>query len=209
MAESIPALENRAYRKSLTGTGLIYLGAVEHEIHLLNISLTGLLAELKFDAFVHDVKDMFQVLRVSPVVDIYLPDLRMAGEVEVVRAEPAEEGIQIGMEFRHLSYDINNLLYNRRAYRKDMAALGRIVINGSEFMFSTENVSVGGLMIRILGRLDAEIGTIIRFDYQQLELQGEAEVIWIDRDYHSTLMGLKYLHLERAGMLCVSPSPGS
>lgn len=197
MVRSSPNIEDRAYRKTLTGTGLIYLGSVEHEIHLLNISLTGLLAELKMDGLVNDIKDMFQALQVSPIIDIYLPEMRLAGEAEVVRAESTKEGIQIGIEFRNLSYDIDNLLYNRRAYRKNMTAPGHIVFNDFDYAFNTENVSVDGLMIRISGRVEVETGTVTHFDFKHLELQGEVQVIWVERDYNSTLLGLQYLHLER------------
>ncbi|MGZ4998997.1 MAG: PilZ domain-containing protein [Methylomonas sp.] len=189
-----PNIENRAYRKSLASTGLIYLGFVEHEIRLLNISLTGLLAELKLDA---DLKAVFDALQVSPVVDIYLPEMRLAGEAEVVRVDSIEGGFNIGLEFRNLTYDIDNLLYNRRAYRKNLAAPGHIVVNGFEYSFTTENVSVDGLMIRILGIVDVESGTPVHFDFKHLELQGDAEVVWAEDGHNSTLMGLKYIRLER------------
>lgn len=197
MVRSSPNVENRAYRKTLTGIGLIYLGSVEYEMRLLNVSLSGLLAELKYGGSVHDVKDMFQALQVSPVVDIYLPEMRLAGEAEVVRVEATEDGFQLGIEFRNLSYDIDNLLYNRRAYRKNMTAPGHIVFNDCDYAFNTENVSVDGLMIRILGRIDVETGAVTRFDFKHLELQGEVRVVWVERDYNSTLLGLQYLYIER------------
>lgn len=194
MVRSSPNIENRAYRKSLTGTGLIYMGFVEHEIHLLNISLTGLLAELRLDA---DLRDMFEALQVSPVIDIYLPEMRLAGEAEVVRVDSTENGFHIGIEFRNLSYDIDNLLYNRRAYRKNMTAPGHIAINDFEYTFSTENVSIDGLMIRILGHVEVETGTVTHFDFKHLELQGDAQVVWVEPDHDTTLMGLQYIRLER------------
>lgn len=194
MVRSSPNIENRAYRKNLTGTGLIYLGFVEHEIRLLNISLTGLLAELKLDA---DLKDMFEALQVSPVIDIYLPKMRLAGEAEVVRVDTTESGFNLGIEFRHLAYDIDNLLYNRKAYRKNLTAPGHIVFNGFDYAFNTENVSIDGLMIRIPGRIEVEAGTVTHFDFKHLELQGEVQVIWVEHDEVSTLLGLQYLHMER------------
>jgi len=197
MVESLPTLDDRSYRKNLTSTGLIYLGAVEHEIRLLNLSLTGLLAELKYDEHIHDVKDIFQALQVSTMIDIYLPDMRLAGEAEVVRVKPIDSGFHIGVEFRNLSYDIDNLLYNRKAYRKNMNAPGHIVFNDCDYTFQTENVSVYGLMIRIPGRIEVEAGTISSFDFKHLDLRGEVEVVWVDRDYNSTLMGLQYLHMQR------------
>ncbi|WAR44662.1 PilZ domain-containing protein [Methylomonas rapida] len=190
-------MEKRAYRKNLSCDGLIYLGFEEHQIRLINLSLTGLLAELKPNANLNGVKDIFQSLQVSPIVDIYLPDIRVAGEAEVVRAESAEHGIQIALEFRNLSYDVDNLLYNRRAYRKNMTAPGQIIINDVVHAFNTENVSVDGIMAHIQGRVSVELGAVVHFSFKHLELQGEAEVMWLEEGPHSTLLGLKYIHLER------------
>ncbi|MDD1620250.1 MAG: PilZ domain-containing protein [Methylococcaceae bacterium] len=194
MTELNPNTENRAYRKSLAGTGLIYLGFVEYEVRVLNLSVSGFLAELKLDV---DLKDVFEALQVSPVIDIYLPEMRLAGEAEVVRVDSIENGFHIGIEFRNVSYDVDNLLYNRRAYRKNMTASGHMVINGLGHAFSTANVSVDGLMIRILGHVDVEEGAVTHFDFKHLELQGDARVVWVDTDDNSTLMGLQYIRLER------------
>ncbi|WP_458027279.1 PilZ domain-containing protein [Methylomonas sp. MgM2] len=190
-------MEKRAYRKKLRSEGLIYLGFEEHRIQVVNLSLTGLLAEFKAAASVNGVKDIFQSIQVSPVVDIYLPDLRMAGEAEVVRAESTEQGLQIAIEFRNISYDVENLLYNRRAYRKNMTAPGQISVGETVYAFNTENVSVDGIMAHIQGRITVETGSAVHFSFKHLDLQGEAEVVWTEIGEQSTLLGLKYLYLER------------
>jgi len=193
----MPTTENRAYRKNLTSHGLLYMGYEEHEIWVVNLSLSGLLAVLKVKPQINDIKDIFSALQVSPIVDFYLPEIRLAGEAEVARAEATEDGFQIAIEFRNLSYDTDNLLYSRRAYRKNMTAPGHIIFNDTDYAFNTENVSVDGLMIRMLGRIDVAEGTVTGFEYHHLGLSGEATVIWSEHDDISTLMGLQYLHMER------------
>lgn len=194
----MPTIENhRAYRKNLASHGLLYLGFEEHEIWVVNLSVSGLLAVLKVQPQINGIKDIFHALQVSPIVDFYLPEMRLAGEAEVVRAEAAEDGFEIAIEFRNLSYDTDNLLYSRRAYRKNMTAPGHILFNNADYAFNTENVSVDGLMIRMLGRIEVVDGTVTDFDFPHLGLQGEAKVIWVEHDEISTLMGLQYLHMER------------
>ena len=193
----VTSKEKRAYRKRLSSDGLIYLGFEEHQIRVINLSITGLLAVFREEATVNGIKDIFRSIQVSPIVDVYLPDIRVAGEAEVVRAESTEEGLQIALEFRNLSYDVDNLLYNRRAYRKNMTAPGQLIINETVYAFNTENVSVDGIMAHIQGKVEAETGAKVHFSFKHLELQGEAEVIWIEQGARSTLLGLKYLRLER------------
>ena len=159
--------------------------------------MTGLLAELDSGAAINDIKSVFNSIQISPLVDIYLPTLRVAGEAEVVRAETTEHCLQIALEFRNLSYDIDHMLYSRRAYRKNMTAPGQIIIDETVYAFNTENVSVDGIMAHIHGKVDVQINKIVHFSFKHLELQGEGQVVWVEYNSGSTLLGLKYLHLER------------
>lgn len=198
--------EERAYRKNLKCDGLIYLGYEEHPIRVLNLSLTGILAEFRPTASIHNIKDIFQSLLVSPIVDIYLPDIRVAGEAEVVRVDSTEQGIIIALDFRNLSYDVDNLLYKRRAYRKNMTVPGQILIDGIEYPFYTENISVDGIMARIQGKFEVDIGMAVNLNFKQLELQGDCEIVWVEQDTESTLLGLRYLYLVRDSFLCHLPN---
>jgi len=195
---AIPDTETRAYRKNLSTDALIYLGFEEHPIRVINLSLTGLLAEFsdqRSDQLT--IRDIFQRTQISPIVDIYLPDMQVAGEAKIARVELVDARLQLGIEFHNLSYDIDNLLYKRRAYRKNMKGFGQLMIGESVYAFNTENVSVDGLMVRVHEPIDVEVGSFVHFSFRHLELQGEAEAVWIDHDNLSTLLGLKYMLLER------------
>jgi hypothetical protein len=192
MIKAMPNAEHRAYRKNLSSHGLIYLGFEELPIKMVNLSLSGFLAELRDTG-----ADLFQRLQVAPRIDIFLPDMRVAGEAEVVRVESLDSGLLIGIEFRKLSYDIDNLLYNRRAYRKRMNTLGEIQVDDVECVFTTQNVSVDGLMARIARIVRLEPGRRLAFSFKDPDIQGEADVVWVDHDEQSTWLGLKYVYLER------------
>jgi hypothetical protein len=197
MAESLAMLEDRSYRKSLVSSGLIYINSCEYEIHVLNISLTGVLVKLQAHHQINNIQDFNQSLQISTLVDFYLPELRLAGEAEIVRTELVEAALHLGLEFHNLSFEINPVLYKRQVYRKNLHAVGKIFVSGVEYAFTTENVSVQGLMIRILGRTDIQVGVVAVFEFEQLQLAGQAEIVWIERDYHSSLLGLNYVELQR------------
>ncbi len=194
----LPDTETRAYRKNLSTDALIYLGFEEHPIRVLNLSLTGFLAEFSDHCSERlTIRDVFQRIQISPIVDIYLPDMQVAGEAKVARVELVDGRLQLAVEFHNLSYDIDNLLYKRRAYRKTMKGLGQLMIGESVHAFNTENISVDGLMVRVQEAIEIKVGTLVHFTFRHIELQGEAETIWIDHDGLSTLLGLKYIQLER------------
>lgn len=189
--------EKRAYRKSLSSHGFIYLAEHELEISVRNLSITGLLAELDANNFVADIDSIFHAIESSVTIDLYLPEMRLAGEADVVRAEKIEGHIYLALEFRSLTFDANNLLYKRKAYRKTVAASGEIVFQGETYSFLTENVSIDGLMVRLKENLDVKVSTVTSYDFSQFGLNGKVKVIWIEKEADgSTLMGLQYVDVE-------------
>lgn len=188
---------DRFYRKSLMSRGLIYMGGEEQEITVKNLSLTGLLAELKSK---HDrgIKDLYDAILASTIIDLYLPDMRLAGEAEVVRVDMEVDQILLALEFKNVSYDVDNRLYKRKAYRKNITALGHILLNGEYREFNTVNVSVGGLMISLAEPVDIEAGLITLFEFKLLELRGEIKVVWVTQTVDTgTLVGLQYINMEK------------
>lgn len=190
--------EERPYRKNLTSNGLIYLAGEELEISVRNLSLTGLLAELEDNASINDINDVFQTIKSSPLIDIYLPEMRLAGEAEIVRADLIDGQIYLALEFRSVSYDVDNVLYKSRVYRKNLTAPGQIIFNKKKYDFNTLNVSVDGLMIYINDDVEVKEGMVTIFDFKRLKLRGEIKIVWVEHNEdNSTLIGLQYLHMEK------------
>ncbi len=190
--------ENRSYRKKISSYGLIYLGGEELEILVKNLSITGLLAELGDSSVISNIENVFKSLKNSPIIDLYLPKIRLSGEVEVARADMVDGRIYLGLEFRNIAYDVDNLLYKRHSYRKNLTSPGKIIFNGKKYTFNTENVSVDGLMIRLQETILVDEGTVTIFDFKRLELRGEIKVVWVSHcEDGSTLMGLQYLYMEK------------
>ena len=188
---------DRPCRKNLTSHGLIYMGGEEQKITVINISITGVLAELNSDDKDIDVKDIFNILLTSTIIDLYLPEMRLAGEAEVVRVDVNDDRILLALEFKNIAFDIDKHLNKRKAYRKTMLDPGLLLLNGEYHEFNTVNVSVEGLMICLSEAISVEEGTITRFEFKRLELEGEIKVIWVDRIADDrTLIGLQYIHME-------------
>ncbi|MGZ8190174.1 MAG: PilZ domain-containing protein [Methylococcaceae bacterium] len=186
---------DRSYRKNLTLHGVIYMGGEERKITVKNLSISGLLAELNSNG---QIKDIFKTLLVSTIIDLYLPELRLASEVEVIRVDTQEELILLALEFKHITYNVDNLLCKRKAYRRMMPGPGLILFNGEYHLFNAVNVSVGGLMVRLDKTMSINEGLITKFEFRQLDLVGEVKVIWADFiPEGGMLIGLQYVHMEK------------
>jgi hypothetical protein len=191
----------RAFRKDLHLQGMIFLNEQEQAIAVKNLSISGMLAELGQQKDADDgIKDIFASLKSSTLVDIFIPSMRLAGEMEVIRADIKNNKILLALEFKSVSYDVENFIYRRKMYRKKMPGPGRIRLNGAYHPFTAVNVSVEGLMIRLNEKITFDIAdtTQVPFEFEKLGLFGEARVVWIEHPHpEETLMGLNYVHLEQ------------
>lgn len=188
----------RYYRKNLKSHGFIYLAGEEFEISVKNLSITGLLVELEDRSVIRDVSDLFRAIKLSPLVDIYLQEMRLAGEAEIVRADMVADNLLLALEFVHIYYDIVNIFYKRKAYRKSLASPGQIFLNDRKYVFKTVNVSVEGLMIFLDEKIHVNPGLITTFEFKRLDLLGEIQVVWVEDDPEGgTLLGLQYIRMEK------------
>ena len=191
--------KKRSYRKNLTSYGLIYLHGEELEVAVKNVSITGVLAELYGNDTIYEIEALFDAIEQTTLIDLYLPEMRVAGEAEITRADMADGKMYLALEFRNLTYDVSNLLYKRRAYRKNMTAPGQIVFYDQEYAFFTKNVSVDGMTIILSEYIVAYDGLLTTFSFRKLDLKGEIKVVWIEYlEDNCTMMGLQYVKLERA-----------
>ena len=189
---------DRPRRTNLVSEGFIYMGEEEHKITVKNLSINGVLAQLNTEREDIDIKYVFNQLLVSTIIDLYLPEMRLVGDVEVVRGDMEEGHILLALEFKNIAFDIDKDLNKRKVYRKNMPDSGKILLNGQYYNFTSVNVSVDGLMICLPEAIAVEVGTISRFEFKRLELEGEIKMIWGDLISEGrTLIGLQYVHLDK------------
>jgi len=184
----------RAYRKKLITSGLVYINDEEQEVSVINISLTGALVQLNRP---ENPESLIDDASASKIIDFYLPTLRLAGTAEVVRVNGSGRDDSLALKFKEISYNVDNVYYKRKVYRKNMAVAGKILLNNKQYDFQAINVSVEGLMIRLAETIIIAQGITTVFEFKSLNLTGEAQVVWMDIDSEGkTLVGLKYINMN-------------
>lgn len=192
--------EQRSYRKSLNSKVLVYLGEQELEMSIKNLSLTGLLAMIAESSAIHTKEDVFACIKESALVDLYIPELRVGGEAEIARSELTGGYIELGLHFRQLNYEVDNLVYARHAYRKQIGVPGQLEFHGVKHFFNTENVSVTGMKVRMAGKVGAKPGYLTQYEMDAMQLSGDAKVVWLKHDNYTTLMGMEYQYMQQDAM---------
>jgi PilZ domain len=191
----------RSYRKNLSTHGLLYFAGIEQAITIINLSISGILAQLSGEADGHDVNAIFKALSGSSMVDLYLPEMRMAGEAQLIRVDMQGDSILVALEFKNISHDIGSVLNKRKAYRKNLPGPGQLLLDGKYLEFSSVNVSVEGMLIRIGQPVVVEPKYITAFTFDQLGLEGQVEVVWVEYlGVEGVLMGLQFVHMEKSSI---------
>lgn len=188
---------DRPCRKNLTSQGMIYMGGEEQDITVTNISIIGVLAELNSKNKDIDVKSIFNILLTSTIVDMYLPDMRLAGEAEVVRVDVSEGRIFLALIFKNVYFDIDRLKNKRKSYRKHLSDTGIILLKGHYHDFTAVNVSAEGMMIRIAKPLYIDGGLKTLLEFKKLNLKGEVEKVWSENNVDvDVLIGLRFVNIS-------------
>ena len=189
----------RPYRKNLQLSGLVFVNGKEWDGMVKNLSITGMLLQLK--RCVHDdIEEIMASIAIIPIIDIYIPEFRLAGEAEVVRSNLLESGnLELALQFKSIHHQVDQWQYKRQAFRKDVTETGRIVLGDHCYEFTSVNVSVGGLMIRLPHQVLTNEGAIAEVEFAHLGLKGKAKVVWVDVFSDAgTLMGLQYLGMRKS-----------
>lgn len=189
--------------------GLVFMNGKEWDVAVQNLSITGVLIQIGLNEQ-HDIQQLIATLSTSIIVDLYIPELRLACEAEVVRANTSDDGnVELALEFKSVTHCIEKWQYKRKAYRKVLSDIGRILLDGKCHEFISVNASVDGLMVRLPATVAVREGTIAPFEFKRLALKGKVKVIWVDALSDSgTFLGLQYLNIEKEAIKNLPDFPG-
>lgn len=188
--------QQRAYRKPMTSYGWMYLGGVMQGIVLKNISITGALVQLQSKDEQFDKERVLKTLTVSKIIDFYFPLLQLSGEAKIVRGfSPEQDLMDIALEFQNIAYSVNEPIYKRKSYRREIAIQGRLVVKDKPYDMTTVNMSLGGLMVHVPEYLLVQQGAVLPLEFSNLK--GLVNVIWIVHQNNETLLGLAYFKPEK------------
>jgi hypothetical protein len=189
--------DRKEYRKSFTSNGSIYLGGEKLHFKGYDISVRGMQIELTQGTLVQNVSDVAQIIESNSTAEIYVDELRLTGEVELIWVRDDEDKILIGLEFRDVMHNAEKLWRKRRYYRKNLVKTGVLIIKDREMDFECKNFSVEGLCLRVTSHEDTKIlaGDNAKVISEQLSLDALAKIAWVNRNEDDELitLGLRYL----------------
>lgn len=191
----------KEYRKIFTSSGQLYIAGELLNFIGYDISVKGIQVEILPGTFLSDAEDFEKLLKENATAEIFVKDLMLTGEVDVVWVNSSQDGIMLGLEFRDVMYNAEKLWHKRRYYRKYRKATGAIIHNDDnrKTAFESINVSTDGIMIYLTepSSFELSVGLVVKILSLELDIQAVAKIAWIDSKTKTT-MGLRYLQVDGA-----------
>jgi len=192
--------DRKEYRKSFTSNGSIYLGGEKLHFKGYDISVRGMQIELTQGTLVQNVSDVAQIIESNSTAEIYVDELRLTGEVELIWVREDEEKILIGLEFRDVMHNAEKLWRKRRFYRKKLIKTGSLILQDQEIDFECLDFSIDGMRLRVADQHIEIIkaGAEAKIVSDQLGLEALAKIVWVNRneDDETIYSGLRYLEIN-------------
>ncbi len=199
-------VENRqAYRKNLISSGQLYAAGELLNFIGYDVSVKGMSVEVIPGSFLADAEDFENLVKENATVEIFVKDLMLTGEADIIWVVNEDDAIHLGLEFKNVIYNAEKLWHKRRYFRKSKRAPGLLLADEQKFAFESINISVDGMMIHLVEGdevskpKDAKfsVGFVVKIISQALSIKAVAKIAWIDTETKTT-MGLRYLSVENA-----------
>jgi len=188
-------MSKRCERISFDTVGYILVGNEELSISVVNISLTGFLANIEPTVLMPTVRELFQGISEHKFIEFNLVELNISGICTTVWSKTVEGRFLTGFEFYDSKYDSSVMKSKRRFYRSGRTLTGVIEHNGLNYNFTTANTSHLGMMALVNGSAEFNKNDKVQFEITGKKMFGIAKVVWFKYDVQgvNALAGLEFV----------------
>jgi hypothetical protein len=188
-------MSKRCERISFDTVGYILVGNEELSISVVNISLTGFLANIEPTVLMSTVRELFQGISEHKFIEFNLVELNISGICTTVWSKTVEGRFLTGFEFYDSKYDSSVMKSKRRFYRSGRTLTGVIEHKGLNYNFTTANTSHLGMMALVNGSAEFNKNDKVQFEITGKKMFGIAKVVWFKYDVQgvNALAGLEFV----------------
>jgi len=191
-------MSKRCERISFDTVGYILVGSEELSVSVVNISLTGFLANIEPTVLMPTVRELFQGISEHKFIEFILVELNISGICTTVWSRTVEGRFLTGFEFYDSKYDSSVMKSKRRFYRSGRTLTGVIEHKGLSYNFTTTNTSPLGMMALVNGSAEFNKNDKVQFEIAGKKMFGIAKVVWFKYDVQcvNALTGLEFVTIS-------------
>ena len=190
--------DRREYRKSYNSSGQLYVAGELLDFISYDISVKGILIEIVPGSLLTEIHDFEVLLKEDNFAEIYVKDLMLTGEAEIVWVRQDKGRILLGLEFKDVMSNATKLWRKRSYYRSKRKFYGYLIAGDQRINFEGNNISSEGLEIKLDQTHSVlKAGCLVKLDVDELGIKGVGKIIWVNvADDETCVLGLRYLAKE-------------
>ncbi|MCQ8182376.1 PilZ domain-containing protein [Methylomonas sp. SURF-1] len=189
--------ERKEYRKNFNAEGRLYVGGETLQINCYDVSLNGAMLEVMPGDLLTTIRDFEVMLEQSRRAEIFVAELQLAGEVDIVWVKRDRNRIMMGLEFRDVVHNAQKLWRKRRGYRKAEHFKAELFVDKERFTVDGVDRSVEGMCLKLAGSAPAiKLNAPVKVQCPELGLSALGKIVWFDSNEISTRIGLQLVTIR-------------
>jgi hypothetical protein len=188
----------KEYRKNFNSSGQLFIAGELLDFISYDVSVKGILVEIQPGSLLAEINDFEALLKEDNLAEIYVKDLMLTGETEIVWVKQDKEKILLGLEFRDEMSNATKMWRKRRYYRSNREFSGYLMIDEKRIDFEGNNVSTDGMGLK-LDQINSALkpGCVVKLMVNGLDVKGIGKIVWVSTVGEDTcILGLRYLTVE-------------
>lgn len=189
--------DRKEYRKNFNAEGQLFVGGETLQLNCYDVSLKGAMVEVSPGELLTSIEDFETLVNEDRQAAVFVAELMLAGEVDVVWVKRERNRIMMGLEFRDVVHNAHKLWRKRRGYRKVEAFTAELFIDKERFSVEGINRSVEGMCLKLAGthpsiRENAPVKVLVA----ELGFSALGKVVWVDGNELTTRFGLQLVAVK-------------
>lgn len=189
--------DRKEYRKKLNAAGQLHAGGETLPLNCYDVSVKGAMVEIAPGELLATIEDFEALIGENRRAEIYVEDLMMSGEVNIIWVKQNHNHILMGVEFINVVHNANKLWRKRRSYRKEQPFSAELFVEKDRFQVEGINCSKEGVCLRLAGNHPSlEKDALVKLKVQQFSLNALGKVMWTSREGGVITLGLQIITLR-------------
>lgn len=189
--------ERKEYRKNFNAVGQLHLGGEILNFNCYDVSVKGAMIEVLPGELLTTVADFETLLKEDRRAEIFVEELMLSGEVNIVWVRKDRHRIMMGLEFESVVHNAEKLWIKRRDYRKTESFIADLIIDKQKWQVKGINRSTKGLCVSIPAQDAAiKVNAPVKIQVKDIGLAALGKIVWVSTSNETTVVGLQILSIS-------------
>lgn len=189
--------DRKEYRKKFNAAGQLHVGGETLQLNCYDVSVKGAMVEIIPGDLLTSADDFTSLLAENRRAEIFVDDLLLSGEVDIVWVKQDGDKIMMGVEFHNVIHNAHKLWRKRQTYRKEQPFTAELFIDKDRFHVDGINCSTDGICLRMTVKHPSlQPNAFVKLKVKQFGLNALGKIVWIKDDNESTVLGLRIITLN-------------